>query len=176
MEASEQADKLAQLEQQLSTLNTQLGQAQAGVQQWVDAGSQLSIQAAKARAENQGAGRGFFASLLGSGYRSAARRVAASSNAAISKEVAEKREAIAHQKRQAQDLVRQIKEAIKETKDEIKALTATQTPKVRVRLAPPQSADVSIEERLRTLIELKDKGLIEQSEYETRRAEILSSI
>ncbi len=38
--------------------------------------------------------------------------------------------------------------------------------------APPKS----IEERLSTLGQLKDKGLIEHSEYEKRRAEILGSI
>ncbi len=47
-------------------------------------------------------------------------------------------------------------------------------------VAPKQTAlsvpAVSIESRLRTLTDLKDKGLLAPGEYESRRSEILSSI
>jgi hypothetical protein len=40
----------------------------------------------------------------------------------------------------------------------------------------PSSAAASIENRLRTLVELKAKGIIDQTEYDKRRGEILASV
>jgi hypothetical protein len=41
---------------------------------------------------------------------------------------------------------------------------------------PHTSGKESVEARLRTLVDLKEKGLIDASEYERRKAEILASI
>jgi hypothetical protein len=53
------------------------------------------------------------------------------------------------------------------------AATATRPPSAS---SAPVAAGESVEERLRTLSSLKEKGLIETSEYDKRRTEILSSI
>jgi hypothetical protein len=83
--------KLASLEQRVAGLTARLSDAKAVVQQWADANTSLSRSAAEARAENQSSGRGFIAGLLGSKYRGAMRSAAASSNASIAKNVADKR-------------------------------------------------------------------------------------
>lgn len=74
----------------------------------MDAGKNLSHQAATERASNQGAGRGFLGGLLGTEYRSAVTAAAVASNAAISRQVASRRMEIANRKSSAKDAVRSI--------------------------------------------------------------------
>src|SRR5688572_10057282 len=106
-----QPARIAELERRIEELAERLADAKDAVQTWVDAGASLSRSAASARAENQGAGRGFLGGLLGSKYRSIVRAGAAASNAAIAKDVASRRARIVEGKRQAQETARSIQAA-----------------------------------------------------------------
>lgn len=60
--------------------------------------------------------------------------------------------------------------------NDINAACAAAGTSPKAQLLTSVSSEKTIEERLGTLSQLKHKGLIEQSEYEKRRAEILGSI
>src|SRR5689334_21236566 len=86
-------------------------------QRWTDAGKDLSLNAAQARAANQARGRGWGGILLGRKYTSIARSCVARSNAAIAQQVAAKRAQIESEKREAREKVRQLQEKLSEQKD-----------------------------------------------------------
>jgi cell division septum initiation protein DivIVA len=91
MLTGEQPQNITQAEQRIRALTVKLAEAKSAIQQWSDANQSLSRSAAEARASNQGSGRGLLGGLLGSKFRGAMRSAAASSNAAIAKDVAAKR-------------------------------------------------------------------------------------
>ena len=67
------SQRILALENHIADLGRELEQAKAAAQSWTSASSNLSCDAAEARAKNQGAGHGFLGSVLGSKYRSAVR-------------------------------------------------------------------------------------------------------
>lgn len=124
MEDQDKSAEIAKLERKVKYLTERLDVAKAVVQQWTDANTSLSRSAAEARAKNQGMGKGFFSGLLGSKFRGAMRQAAATANASIAQEVAEKKTKIVDGKREAQDLVRTLKEQLIDAKRELKRLIA----------------------------------------------------
>ncbi len=98
--------QIGNTETQISQLIVRLENAKRDVQEWVDVNSSLSLSAQTARAETQSMGRGLGGALLGSKYRAASRRAAASVNANIAREVAEKSARIKEGKQNAQEIVR----------------------------------------------------------------------
>ena len=93
--------QISTLQAEMAGITAKLEQARRIVQEWTEASSTLSLNAAKARADNRSAGRGIGGILLGSKYRASVRRSAASSNAKIAKEVADRRAKIAEGKQTA---------------------------------------------------------------------------
>ena len=175
MQESDRSNRMAALEQRIATLTEQLAQAKSVVQQWTDTNAALSRNVAEARAKNQGMGRGFVGSLLGSRYRSTMRSAAATSNAAIAKEVADKRAKIADAKRKAQELVRQIQEQLTAAKQELKALTSDAKARARNKSAVAKSAADSLD-LLQKLKQAHDAGLLTDAEYEEKRRKLVSVI
>lgn len=165
------ADAVAALEQRIQSLTAKLQEAKESVQSWADASAALSQSAAEARAKNQGAGRGFIGGLLGSKYRSVVRAGAAASNAAIAKDVAEKRGRIADGKRAAQDSVRAIQQALSEAKAELKDLTTAK----KVKTSAVKSAGASLD-LLQKLKQARDDGLLTAEEYEQKRKRLVSDL
>ena len=169
------ASKIATLEQRISLLTSKLAEAKAAVQQWTDANAALSRSAAEARAENQGAGRGFLGGLLGSKFRGAMRTGAAASNAAIAKQVVEKRAHIADGKRESQNVVRNIQESLKSAKLELKTLTSKTKAKAQTKVAITKAVNDSLQ-LLQKLKEARDAGLLTEVEYEEKRKKLVSEI
>lgn len=164
-------DTVALLEQRIQSLTAKLQEAKEAVQSWTDANASLSQSAAEARAKNQGAGRGFIGGLLGAKYRSAVRAGAAASNAAIAKDVAEKRGRIADGKRAAQDAVRAIQQALSEAKAELKDLTTAKKGKASAVKSAGASLDL-----LQKLKQARDDGLLTAEEYEQKRKRLVSDL
>ncbi len=114
--------QIENIELQIKRLTDSLYLAKREVQSWVETNSDLSISAQKARAETQAMGRGLDGLLFGSKYRGAVRQNAASKNAEIAKQVAQKREQIRDGKQIAQNKVRTIQEQIRKLKGGLKSL------------------------------------------------------
>lgn len=169
------SDQVAALEERLSQLTNKLAEAKQAVQSWADANSSLSQSAAEARAKNQGAGRGILGSLLGSKFRGAMRTSAAASNAAIAKDVADKRGRIAEGKRRAQELVRAIQEELTSAKVELKALTVGTKTKASAKASVAKSAGASLD-LLKKLKEARDAGLLTEEEFEVKRKKLVSEL
>jgi hypothetical protein len=96
------------------------------------------------------------------------RRAAATSNAAIAKDVAGKRTQIAEGKKQAQDLVRHIQTELASAKVQLKALSSS----AKSRKA---SAAMSLD-LLQQLKEAKDAGLLTDEEFEAKRQKLVADI
>jgi cell division septum initiation protein DivIVA len=171
----DQARAVAIVEQRIAELSEQLARAQRLVQEWTEANASLSRNAAAARAKNQGMGRGIMGSLLGSGYRSSMRRAATSSNAAIAKEVADKKAKIAEGKLQAQETVRRLKIQLADAKQELKQLTANSRSQTRTRSNTANSASASLD-LLHKLKQAYEDGLLTEAEYEEKRKKLISEI
>ena len=167
--------QVAALEARISQLTSKLAEAKQAVQSWAEANTSLSQSAAEARAKNQGSGRGILGSLLGSKFRGAMRTSAAASNAAIAKEVADKRGRISEGKRQAQELVRAVQEELASAKAELKALTAGTRAKASVKAAVAKSAGASLD-LLKKLKEARDAGLLTEEEFEEKRKKLVSEL
>lgn len=163
------------LERRLESLAPKLSDAKEAVRSWVEAGSNLSISAAEARAKNQGAGRGIAGALLGAKFRSAMRLGAAASNAAIAKEVARKRAAIADGKANAQRAVKEVQGLISDAKVRLRELKALQrtTRSVTKERRTTTAKSVNL---LHKLKEAKDLGLLTDAEYEQKRRKIVDGI
>ena len=149
--------------------------AKADVNRWQEAATALSLEAAQKRAENQGAGRGLGGMLFGAKYRAVARRAAAISNAAIAKDVAEKRARIAVGKKAAQERVRSLKTELAALKARAKGAASAQ----RQIAAKPSSRRQGTSTSLDLLTKLKEAhslGLLTDEEYETKRAAIAATL
>ena len=114
--------QIENIELQIKRLTDSLYLVKREVQSWVETNSDLSISAQKARAETQAMGRGLDGLLFGSKYRGAVRQNAATKNAEIAKQVAQKREQIRDGKQIAQNKVRTIQEQIRKLKGSLKSL------------------------------------------------------
>jgi len=170
-----QSQTLANLEQKVTVLTTKLADAKGVVAQWTDANASLSRSAAEARAENQGAGRGFLGGFLGSKFRGAMRFGAAASNAAIAKEVAEKRARIADGKRDAQELVRQAQEELAIAKQDLKAASSSSRSKAQTKVAAGKVANQSLD-LLQKLKQARDAGLLTEEEFEQKRKKLVADL
>lgn len=170
------------LEQRVASLTEKLSDAKRALQTWTDAGSSLAQSAAEARANNQGAGRGFFGAVFGSKYRGVVRRAAAASNAAIAQQVVEKRSKIAEGKREAKELIHRIKEELSATKTELKETKTELKEKARGEKANSRSRVAAVESAASTLSllhklkEARDAGLLSESEFEEKRRKLVSDI
>lgn len=169
------SDEIQALEQRIASLTTRLAEAKDAVAQWTDANKSLSLSAAQERAKNQGAGRGLLGGLLGPKFRSAMRAGAAASNAAIAKDVAQKRARIADGKRESQDLVRRIQEELAVAKQELKSLTAGAKVKASSNVAKAKAAHDSLS-LLQKLKEARDAGLLTQEEFEQKRTKLVADL
>lgn len=167
--------QIAWLEADVARLTGELTRAKEIVQTWTDASTNLSRTAAEERAKNQGAGRGFFGGLLGSKYRSIVRAGAAASNAAIAKDVAQKRSQISHGKREAQELVRQIQQQLSSAKQELKQLSAGSKDKTRAKASATKAASESLD-LLHKLKEAHQAGLLTDNEFEEKRQKLLAHL
>jgi hypothetical protein len=175
MSAQPHPDRVVALEERVSQLTRKLAEAKQAVQVWSDANASQSQSAAEARAKNQGAGRGILGSLLGSKFRGAMRTTAAASNAAIAKDVADKRGRIAEGKRQAQELVRDIQQELASAREDLKAMTAGAKAKSSVKAAVAKSAGASLD-LLKKLKEARDAGLLTEEEFEEKRKKLVSDL
>ncbi len=164
-------EEIAVVEKEIEALVYKLEQAKQTTIQWADASVSLSRSAAEARAKNQGMGRGIGGILLGSKFRSAMRSAAAISNAAIAKDVAEKRSRITEGKRESQEIVRSIKTGLAVKKQLLKSLKAIVKPN-----SSPVKASVDSVALLKKLKEAHDLGLLTDDEYEQKRKKLVLSI
>jgi len=172
---NENSGSIDNLRQRIEALEEQLDSASATVRDWTDANSNLSRSAMEARAQNQGAGTGIMAGLLGSKFRGAMRRAASASNASIAKDVAKKRASIAENKREAQATVRNIKGRIAGAKKELKELIADEKRATGQRDKTKKQKAGSID-LLHKLKEAHELGLLTDEEYETKRKALVSQI
>lgn len=163
------------LEARIAAIEKRIGEAQEIVQQWVDANTNLARSVAEARAETQGTGRGLLGAVLGSGFRSAMRTAAASANAAIAKDVAEKRRKIVDGKRVAQEYVRTLKAELASSKARLKELVAAEKRASKSQSMAAKSASDSLS-LLQKLKDAYDAGILTQAEYEEKRRKLVSTI
>lgn len=171
---SYQSEEIEQMERHIATLTARLAEAKSAVAQWADANTSLSLSAAQVRAKNQETGRGLLGSLLGSKFRSAMRAGATASNAALAKEVAEKRARIAEGKRDAQELVRQLQSELTEAKQQLKKLTSITKVKAKNKTETTNAAaSIALLQKLK---EAKDAGLLTQEEFEEKRKKLVADI
>jgi hypothetical protein len=168
-------EQLKALEEKIASLTTKLEQARLEVKKYTDLSSRLAQNAAQARAETQGLGRGFGGLILGSKFRASQRAKASRINASISKQVAEKRSQIGEEKRKAQALVQQIQSELRATKEQYKSLTALAKSQNKAKAITTGATDDSID-LLMKLKEAYDRGLLTEQEYEEKRQKLVSSI
>jgi prefoldin subunit 5 len=162
------------LEAQIERLSAELIDAKAAVQAWANTNTDLSRNAAEMRAKNQSTGRNFMGALLGAKYRHALRMGATASNAAIARDVANKRLQIVAGKREAQELVKRLQQELSEAKQALKKRASGDNhPTGR-----DSFAKTSIDS-LALIGKLKDAytaGLLTDSEYEEKRKALLARI
>ena len=168
-------EQLTALENEIASLKINLEKARLVVRQWSDNSASLSQSAAEARAKNQGYGRGFGGALLGSKFRASMRSAAANSNAAIAKQVANKRTQIAKGKGEAQALVRQIQSELTIKKEQYRSLTVLTKSQNKTKETNAKTTTNSVG-LLKKLKEVYDLGLLTEQEYEEKRKKIVSSI
>ncbi len=168
-------EQLKALQEKIASLTTKLEQARLEVKKYTDLSSRLAQNAAEARAETQGLGRGIGGLILGSKYRASQRSQAARINASIAKQVAEKRGQIGEEKRKAQALVHQIQAELTATKEQYKSLTVLAKSQYKAQAITTKATADSVE-LLKKLKEAHDLGLITEQEYEEKRQKIVSSI
>lgn len=159
----------------ISNLNGQIEDARNLVQQWTDANANLSRAASAARAENQNSGRGFLGALLGPKFRSTMRFAAASSNAAIAKEVADQRTKIAEGKRDAQASLKRLQSALVDAKQELKSIQSSRKSTFKNKSTVVQNTEDSIA-LLHKLKDAYDAGILTDSEYEAKRSKLIAKI
>jgi outer membrane murein-binding lipoprotein Lpp len=162
------------LKSKLEQLNLSLEEIQREIQLWLDVNEELSQSALEARANTQSLGRGLGGMILGSKYRASARRHAATINAGIAREVAEKRRAIKEGKKESQEQAKELKAQISAIKAEIKELE-----KQKRDMASGDQSKKKTGQNLNLLQKLKeayDLGLLTVDEYEEKRKKIANEI
>lgn len=168
-------NEIQALEQRIADLTIQLTEAKDAVAQWTEASKSLSLNAAQERAKNQAAGRGLFGELLGSKFRGVMRAAATASNAKIAKEVAQRRASIADGKREAQELVRRIREELTLAKQELKSLTTVTKLQKSSKSSQTKAAHDTLS-LLQKLKEARDAGLITHEEFEEKRTKLVADL
>ena len=168
-------NQLNALEEKIVSLKNKLEQARLEVKRWSDLSARLSQNAAEARAQNQGLGRGIGGLILGSKFRASQRSQAARNNASIAKQVTEKRAQIGEGKRKAQNLVNQIQDELASIKEQYRSLTALAKSQDKAKAITTKTATSSVA-LLKGLKEAYDLGLLTEQEYEEKRKKIVSSI
>jgi hypothetical protein len=168
-------EQLAALRERIAHLTSQLEQARLGVKQWSDAAAHLSQSAAEARATTQGYGRGIGGALLGAKFRANMRHQATIRNAAIAKDVAEKRGKIADGKSKAQALVRRIQAELATTKEQYRSLTALAKTQGKPNISAAKESTETIA-LLHKLKEAYDLGLLTEQEYEEKRQKLVDGL
>ena len=168
-------NQLNALEEKIVSLKNKLEQARLEAKQWSDLSARLSQNAAEARAQNQGLGRGIGGFILGSKFRASQRSQAARNNASIAKQVADKRAQIGEGKRKAQELVRQIQVELTATKEQYRSLTTLAKSQNKSKAIAANETNESVG-LLKKLKEAYDLGLLTPEEYEEKRKKIVSSI
>ncbi|PZD73946.1 hypothetical protein C1752_01563 [Acaryochloris thomasi RCC1774] len=161
-------------ESQISHLTLRLEKAKEEVQEWVEANAALSQSATEARAETQSMGRGLGGAILGSKYRAASRRTAASINAGIARDVASKRAQIKEGKRIAQAIAKDIKSQISQLKADLKCLKSQKKELSSKKKETKQS--VQSLNLLQKLHEVYELGLLTEGEYEEKRQKLVEKI
>lgn len=175
MEGDQNQEQFIALKQRIVLLERQLDEAKSSVKQWIDTNAQLSRRAAEARAKNQGSGRGFLGALLGRKFRAATRTAAAASNAAIAKDVAEKRTKIANGKQEAQAIVKQLQDELKLAKQQLKELVTDLRTNGRAQSTSSKKSAQALD-LLKKLKEAFDAGILTSEEYEQKRKQLLEDI
>lgn len=151
---------------------------------WDDASASLTASAAIERAKNGEMGRGLGGALFGAKYRAAARRAAASSNAAIARDVANKRATITRAKQDLRTAERELRAALRDLKAELKDSRSYDQEQARIArrvapapgpapAAPPRPVDVKQE--LQRLKALYQQGQLDAVAYEKARIELLQA-
>lgn len=166
------------VQEQIDRLIADIERAKADVQSWVDTSARLSQSATEARAKNQGMGRGLGGALLGAKYRSAMRRAASSSNAAIAKDVAEKKAQIADGKRRAQENVKALQARLADAKARLKELSAERKSREKESAKAAKATQTSAKSLglLEKLKEAHELGLLTDQEYEEKRRKLVAQI
>ena len=147
---------------------------------WDDASASLTASAAIERAKNAELGRGLGGALFGAKYRAGARRAAASSNAAIARDVANKRATIVRAKQDLRSAERDLRAALRDLKAELKDARpfAQEQARLARRAAPsrspaPAPAPVDLKQELQRLKALYQQGGLDAAAYEKARIELL---
>lgn len=129
-------------------------------------------------------GRGLGGALFGAKYRAAARRAAASSNAAIARDVANKRATIARAKLELRTTERRLRAELRDLKAELRdsrsyaqeqariARRAASAPPAEPLPAPPPRP-VDIKQELQRLKALYQQGQLDAVAYEEARIQLL---
>lgn len=149
---------------------------------WDDASASLTASAAIERAKNAERGRGLGGALFGAKYRAAVRRAAASSNAGIAREVANKRAAIVRAKQDLRTAERELRARLRDLKAELKASRSYASEQARLarRASPapapppaPPPRPVDLKQELQRLKALHQQGRLDAVAYEKARIELL---
>lgn len=149
---------------------------------WNDASANLGISASLERARNAELGRGLGGALFGAKYRAAARRAAASSNAAIARDVATKRATIARAKQELRLAERELRAALRDLKAELKEACvfareqerdARRVARTPAPASPPARHPHDIKQELQRLKALHQQGELDAVAYEKARIELL---
>lgn len=149
-----------------------------------DSSASLTANAAVERARNANLGRGIGGALLGSKYRAAARRAAASSNAGISRDVASKRAQISRSKLALQARERELKAHLRDLKLELKharagerAATAridnSTRPDPEFAKPAPAQPPLDVKQELRRLKAAHATGELDAIAYERERIALM---
>ena len=167
--------EIAAVQEEIERLTREVARGKEILQTWIDAGTQLSLNSAEARAKNQGAGKGLGGMILGARYRASVRKAAALSNAKIAQDVAAKRTRIAEGKRSAQEFIKLTQAQLAETKARLKVLTAERRTisKSRGTTVAEATKSLTLLEKLKEAYEL---GLLTEDEYEQKRRDLVSRI
>ena len=168
---------IADVERRLLSIKDELAQ-------WSDAAENLALSAADARARNAAMGRGLGGALLGAKYRAAARRSAASSNAAVARDVADKRRAIAAGKQALREEERDLRWRLRDLKADLRDAKAVERsqgrafpPKARAPAAVTTGgaslAASTLKDQLRRLKAQHETGALDAMAYEQARIALL---
>lgn len=169
----------AEIEADIAGVERRIFSIKDQIAEWADASASLSASAAIERAKNAEMGRGLGGALFGAKYRAAARRAAASSNAAISRDVALKKSRITQAKQELRLQERELRTLLRDLKDELKATRSFAQAQAKAEREarpvppppPPQVVDVKAE--LQRLKILHQQGHLDSVAYEKARIALL---
>jgi flagellar motility protein MotE (MotC chaperone) len=173
---------VAEIEAEIAAVERRIFSIRDEVAAWSDASAKLSASAAMERARNGEVGRGLGGALFGAKYRAVARRAAASSNAAIARDVAAKRLRITQAKQELRSQERELRGVLRDLKEECKASRAyeqaTAKAEREARTAPPPAPapparPIDIKAELQRLKALYQQGKLDAVAYEKARIELL---